>query len=186
MSGKTTFIRSVGVNVLLAQTIFTTLAEKYQAPFFKLATSIRVSDDISEGKSYYLAEVDSINDLLENAKTNEAPFLFIIDEVFKGTNTIERVGAARAILAFLNQKNHLVLVSTHDIELTDLLKDGFVLYHFQEQIQNDQLYFDYKLKKGILQKRNAIRILELANYPQDVIDNARATAQLLEVEKSGK
>ncbi|MFK7770829.1 MAG: DNA mismatch repair protein MutS [Saprospiraceae bacterium] len=184
MSGKTTFIRSVGVNVLLAQTIFTTLSEKYQAPFFKLATSIRISDDISEGKSYYLAEVDSINDLLKNAKTNEAPYLFIIDEVFKGTNTIERVGAARAILAFLNQKNHLVLVSTHDIELTDFLKDGFVLYHFQEQIQNDELFFDYKLKKGILQKRNAIRILELAEYPQEVIDHARATAYFLENEKS--
>ncbi len=184
MSGKTTFIRSVGVNVLLAQTIFTTLSENYQAPFFKLATSIRISDDISEGKSYYLAEVDSINELLGNAKIDEAPFLFIIDEVFKGTNTIERVGAARAILEFLNQKNHLVLVSTHDIELTDLLKGGFVLYHFQEQIQDDELFFDYKLKKGILQKRNAIRILELAKYPQEVIDNARATAQFLENEKS--
>lgn len=183
MSGKTTFIRSMGVNVLLAQTIFTSLSEKHVSPFYKLATSIRITDDISQGESYYLAEVNSIKNLLEKSQRSNTPFLFIIDEVFKGTNTIERIGAAKAILNFLNQKNHLVLVSTHDIELTNFLKENYVLYHFQEQIENDNLFFDYQLKQGILQKRNAIRILELENYPTEVIEDARSVTLLLENKK---
>ena len=184
MSGKTTFIRAVGINVLLAQSIGTTLTESYKAPILKLATSIRIADDVSESKSYYLAEVDSINELLQNSQSEEGQYLFIIDEVFKGTNTIERVGAAKAILEFLNQKNHLVMVSTHDLELTNFLKDSFVLYHFQEQIENGKLFFDYKLKQGILQQRNAIRILELAEFPNQVIQEAQRVSQILEDEKS--
>ncbi len=184
MSGKTTFIRAVGINVLLAQSIATTLTEKYTAPILKIATSIRISDDVSESQSYYLAEVDSINELLKNSENENGQFLFIIDEIFKGTNTIERVGSAKAILEFLNQKNHLVMVSTHDLELTQFLQNGFVLYHFQEQIENEELFFDYKLKQGILQQRNAIRILELAKFPPEVIREAERVSQILEEEKS--
>ena len=76
------------------------------------------------------------------------------------------------------------MVSTHDLELTNFLKDSYVLYHFQEQIENGQLFFDYKLKQGILQQRNAIRILELAEFPDQVIQEAQRVSQILEDEKS--
>ena len=73
--------------------------------------------------------------------------LFVLDEIFKGTNTIERISGGKAILSFLNKANHVVLVSTHDIELTELLeKDHYKLYHFSEQIENENLFFDHKLK----------------------------------------
>ena len=98
----------------------------------------------------------------------------MLDEIFKGTNTIERISGGKAILSYLNQKNHIVLVSTHDIELTELLeKENYNLYHFSEQIKNDELLFDHKLKSGKLKTRNAIKILELYNYPEKIISDAR-------------
>jgi DNA mismatch repair ATPase MutS len=119
----------------------------------------------------------TIKEVIEAAKKDES-HLFIMDEIFKGTNTIERISSGKAILSFLNKQNHIVLVSTHDIELTTLLgNDNFELYHFSEQIENDKLQFDYKLKRGKLKTRNAIRILELYNYPNEVITDARNTEQ---------
>jgi DNA mismatch repair ATPase MutS len=104
---------------------------------------------------------------------SQAQNLFILDEVFKGTNTVERISSAKAILSYLNQGNNLVIASTHDIELSDLLKDEYDLYHFTETIEDDQLHFDHKIKVGRLTTRNAIKILELSNYPASVIDEAR-------------
>ena len=134
-------------------------------------------------KSYYMEEVNAIGELLEKAEKSERPTLFTIDEVFKGTNTIERVSSAKAILEHLNQGQHMVLVSTHDIELTQLLESGFQLHCFQEQIEDQQLSFDYKLRPGALTKRNAISILEIAGYPTTIITEARRISERLEGEK---
>lgn len=102
--------------------------------------------------------------------------MFILDEIFKGTNTMERISGGKAILSFLNKTNHIVLVSTHDIELTDLLKkDNYKLYHFSELIENENLFFDHKLKIGKLKTRNAIKILELYDYPKEIIIDAQKT-----------
>jgi DNA mismatch repair ATPase MutS len=101
---------------------------------------------------------------------------FVLDEIFKGTNTIERISGGKAILSYLNNSNHIVLVSTHDIELTDLLaQNNYDLYHFSEHIEQEELQFDHLLKKGKLQTRNAIRILELYDYPSEIIFDARTT-----------
>ena len=177
MSGKTTFIRTIAINSILAQTLNICFAKEYSAPFFKLYSSIRISDDILEGTSYYLEEVMTIKEFIEASKEDES-HLFILDEIFKGTNTIERISGGKAILSFLNKQNHTVLVSTHDIELTTLLENyNFELYHFSEQIENDELLFDHKLKRGKLKTRNAIKILELYNYPNEIIKDARNTEQ---------
>lgn len=179
MSGKTTFIRAVSINSILAQTIYTCFAEKFEAPFMKIFSSIRISDNIFENTSYYLEEVLTIKEFIEFSTQNEA-CLFVLDEIFKGTNTVERISAGNAILNYLNKSNHFVFVSTHDIELTELLeKNNFELYHFQEQILSDKLFFDHKLKKGSLKTRNAIKILELYNYPLKIIVNANNTVKLL-------
>ncbi|WP_107038871.1 MutS-related protein [Brumimicrobium mesophilum] len=179
MSGKTTFIRTVAINSVLAQTLNICFAQAYKAPFFKVYSSIRITDDLFENKSYYLEEVLTIRELIENSD-NKSPCLFVLDEIFKGTNTIERISGGKAILSYLNKKNHIVLVSTHDIELTELLvEENYKLFHFQETINEKELVFDYKLKQGKLQTRNAIRILELYKYPKLIIDDAMKTEKKL-------
>jgi hypothetical protein len=175
MSGKTTFIRSVAINSILAQTLNICFAKSYTAPFFKLYSSIRVTDDLLENTSYYLKEVLTVKELIEASKDIES-CLFVLDEIFKGTNTIERVSGGKAILSYLNKGNNIVLVSTHDVELTDILsKENYKLHHFSEQIANNKLSFDHKLKEGKLLTRNAIKILELYNYPSEIIEDAKAT-----------
>lgn len=175
MSGKTTFIRSIAINSVLAQTLYICFAQQYIAPFYKLYSSIRITDDLLDNTSYYLSEVLTIKELITASK-QDSPCLFILDEIFKGTNTVERVSGGKAILSYLNQDNNMVLVSTHDIELTDILsQENYKLYHFSEQIDNNELSFDYRLKSGELKTRNAIRILELYKYPNEIIMDAKAT-----------
>ena len=175
MSGKSTFIRAIAINSILAQTIYTCFADEFITPFVKVFSSIRIADNLSDAKSYYFEEVNVISGLI-NQSTNSFQNLFILDEVFKGTNTIERVAAAKAILSYLNRNDNLVFVSTHDIELAELLKTEYDLYHFVEDIENDKLIFDHKLKTGQLTSRNAIKILELSNYPEAIIAEAKSIA----------
>jgi hypothetical protein len=177
MSGKSTFVRSVNLNALAAQTLNTVFAESYESPPFAIMTSIRITDDLAEGSSYFMEEVTSIGRLLEAARADGIARLFTIDEVFKGTNTIERIAAAKAILEYLALAGeHLVLVSTHDLELTELLTETYTLHHFQESIADRQLSFDYKLRPGPLTKRNAIGLLEIAGFPATVVAEARRLA----------
>ncbi|MFK8102223.1 MAG: DNA mismatch repair protein MutS [Saprospiraceae bacterium] len=185
MSGKTTFIRTVNLNLIAAQTMNTSFSKKYRAPILAIASSIRITDDLQEDKSYYMEEVAAIGHLIDCAE--QAPqFLFTIDEVFKGTNTIERISAAKAILAYLTQKNNIVFVSTHDIELTELLSDTYELHYFQESIADEKLSFDYKIKQGALKQKNAIRILEIAGYPKEILAEARRLTVKFEAEKTGR
>ncbi len=175
MSGKSTFIRTVAINSILAQTIYTCFADEFTSPIVKVFSSIRITDNLLDAKSYYFEEVNVVGELI---KESEKSFqsLFILDEVFKGTNTIERVAAAKAILSYLNKNENIVLVSTHDIELAELLKTEFDLYHFVEDIQNDALIFDHQLKAGALKTRNAIKLLALSNYPAEIIEEAKTIA----------
>ncbi len=113
---------------------------------------------------------------LITASDDDAPCLFVLDEIFKDTNTVERISGGKAILSYLNKPQHFVVVSTHDIELTNLLeKENFELCHFVEKIENKALLFDYKLKKGALKTRNAIQILAFYDYPKSVILDAQKT-----------
>ncbi len=179
MSGKTTFIRTIALNAILGQTLNICFAKEYNAPFFKVFSSIRIMDNVLEGASYYLKEVLMIKKLIEFSKDTQ-PCLFVLDELLKGTNTIERISGGKGILSFLNKANHTVLVSTHDIELTELLvKENYDLYHFSEQICDNKLHFDYKLKKGKLETRNALKILEMYDYPQEIIADSLKTEQIL-------
>lgn len=173
MSGKTTFIRTIAVNSILAQTLHVCFAKEYSAPFYKLFSSIRIDDNLLDNTSYYLQEVLTIKELVK-ASENTYPCLFILDEIFKGTNTVERISGGKAILKYLNKVEHTVLVSTHDIELTELLvEEDYNLFHFREQIENEKLVFDHTIKTGKLKTRNAIKILDLYKYPKEIIINAR-------------
>jgi hypothetical protein len=178
MSGKSTFIRTVGINVILGQTINTCFAKEFVMPRTKIHSAIRVADDLLDEKSYYFEEVLTVKNLLDESASGTAN-LFILDELFKGTNTVERIAAGKSILSYLDNGKNLVFVSTHDLELADYLSDTFDLYHFSEVIERDQILFDYKLKQGNLVTTNAIRILELNNYPPEVVADAIQTADRL-------
>ena len=173
MSGKTTFLRTLMINSILAQTIYTCFADSFATPFLRHSSSIRIDDDLMEGKSYFFEEVNVIGLLIEETQSGFQN-LFILDEVFKGTNTIERTALAKAILSYLNRGNNIVIVATHDMELSEMLQNEYDLCHFSETIENGQLHFDHTLKSGPLKTRNAIRLLELANFPADIISEARS------------
>ncbi|SDZ84065.1 MutS-related protein [Pedobacter hartonius] len=178
MSGKTTFIRSVGINMILGQTLYTCLANRFEMPYSKIFSSITVADSLLEEKSYYFEEMRIIKEFIGESGSAE-PCFFILDEIFKGTNTIERVSAGKAILSYLAKNNNLVFVSTHDTELNELLKTEYDLYHFSETVEEQELIFDHTIKKGPLKTRNAIKILEINDYPASIIRDANATVDLL-------
>ncbi|MBL7843873.1 MAG: DNA mismatch repair protein MutS [Cyclobacteriaceae bacterium] len=182
MSGKSTFLRTLAINSLLAQTIYTCFADEFTSPILKQFSSIRIDDNLFDGKSYYFQEVNIMGSLLEQVESPHQN-LFILDEVFKGTNTIERIASAKAILSYLNRKENIVVVSTHDIELADMLDNEYDLYHFTETVENNELHFDHRIKAGQLRTRNAIKILELSNYPVDVISEARQITTTLRTTK---
>ena len=178
MSGKTTFLRTLALNSVLAQTIFTCFADAYNTPFVKLHSSVRIDDNLLDGKSYYYEEVTVMAALI-NQVEQDWQNIFILDEVFKGTNTIERIASSKAILSYLNKKNNLVFVTSHDVELSTLLEEEYELYHFAETIEGDGLHFDHLLKAGALQTTNAIKILALSNYPIEIIEEAKSISESL-------
>jgi hypothetical protein len=173
MSGKSTLLRTVGVNAVLARALGTVLGTHWEGPPFTVRTCIGRGDSIVSGKSYYLAEAEAVRELLQVSETQE-PHLFILDELFRGTNTVERIAAGRAVLEYLDRGPHLVLVATHDIELTRWLGDRYDPFHFREQVVDGALTFDYLLKPGVSSTRNAIAWLEALGYPPAVVSAAHA------------
>ncbi|MDM8160875.1 hypothetical protein QUH73_13710 [Labilibaculum sp. K2S] len=179
MSGKTSFIRTIGLNVIAGLTINTCFAEAMVIPRVRIYSAIRISDDLMNDKSYYFEEVLTIKDMIGKSCNGKAN-LYLLDEIFKGTNTVERISAGKAVLTSLAKNENIVFVSTHDIELTDLLEKEYDLYHFSEIISDKSVAFDYKLKDGKLKNRNAIRILEINDFPELVIKEAMALAEKLD------
>ena len=164
MSGKTTFLRTIGVNAVLAQSVATTLTRGWRAPLLRVRSSIGRGDDLSLGKSYYLAEVERVGSLVRDSG-GDVQHLFVIDEIFRGTNTMERIAASRGVLAYLNRGDDLVFVATHDVELIDLLGDSYESHHFRELIEGDELRFDYRIQQGKASTRNAIQLLKKISVP---------------------
>lgn len=171
MSGKSTFLRTVGLNALLGQTIYTCTAKSYSGCPAQLLTSIGRTDNVVEGKSYYLEEALSVLRIIE-AITSEITTLVIFDELYRGTNSEERIFAARRVLEYLARRNAFVLVATHDLELTNLLAEHYLSLHFSERVGQLGLEFDYKLKKGPATTRNAIALLRYLGYPEEITDQS--------------
>jgi hypothetical protein len=184
MSGKSTFLRTVGVNAVLAQTINTCFARAYRAPVFHVRSCIGRADDLLSGKSYYIVEVEALLDLVR-ASEMVPPHLFLLDEVFRGTNAVERIAAGQAVLQELlvaasgALKPHVVLAATHDWELVELA-EAFDAYHFGDAIGPDGLTFDHRLLDGPATSRNAIALLRLHGAPQTLLSRAETTAETLD------
>jgi hypothetical protein len=185
MSGKTSFIRTIGLNAITALTINTCFATRFCLPVSRIFSAIRISDDLMNDRSYYFEEVLTIKEMIVNSRGDQ-PALFLLDEIFKGTNTIERISAGKAVLSYLNSGSNIVFVSTHDIELADMLDGTYELYHFSEKVENKTVDFDFRLKAGKLKNRNAIRILEINDYPPEIIAEAMKISGELDFELNGK
>ncbi len=178
MSGKSTFIRTLGINQVLAQSFGFACSEEAELTVLGIAASIRNEDDLLSGKSFYQTEVERVRQLLDQVQGNQ-PFLILLDEIFRGTNTIERIAASREVLAYLSRYNGWVIAATHDLELIDLL-DHFRMFHFREFVEEGEMRFDYKLRTGPASTRNAIAVLELSGYPDSIVKNALSLAEVLE------
>lgn len=176
-SGKSTFLKTVAVNAILAQTIHTCCADEYRAAFYEIYSSMALHDDLGSGESYYIVEIKALKRILDAASEGEQKVLCFVDEVLRGTNTVERIAASTQILQSLTQKRMLCFAATHDIELTELLKDSYENYHFEEEIVEGDIFFPYTLMEGAAKTRNAIKLLEIMGYEKQVIDRAFSQAE---------
>lgn len=175
-SGKSTFLKTVAVNAVLAQSIYTCTGASYRAPFYLIYTSMALRDHIFGGESYYIVEIKALKRILDSAGAGEKILCFV-DEVLRGTNTVERIAASTQILKTLGGKGILCFAATHDIELTELLGEQFDNYHFREEISEGDIRFDYRLLAGRATTRNAIKLLKLLGYEEAIIDAAGAQAE---------
>ncbi|MCP9439671.1 MAG: MutS family DNA mismatch repair protein [Nitrospira sp.] len=168
MSGKSTFLRTVGINLCLAQAGAPVCAADFRWTWSRLACCIRIDDSLDAGLSFFYAEVKRLKAILDlTSVRGEAPVLFLIDEIFRGTNNRERLIGSRAYIRTLSMSHGFGLISTHDLELTDLEKDipSLTNFHFRETVSGSTLHFDYQLHSGPCPTTNALRIMQLEGLP---------------------
>ena len=176
-SGKSTFLKMCAINAVTSQTLNTAFASKYQAPYYDIYSSMALTDDIHGGDSYYIVEIKSLKRILDAAAVSDRRVLCFIDEVLRGTNTLERISASSQILKSFTRQNVQCFAATHDGELTQILEDIYDNYHFDTEIENDDILFTYKLKKGRSQTRNALQLLRLIGYNEKIVSDAEEMAE---------
>ena len=161
MSGKSTFLRTVGVNVVLALAGAPVCADTFEVSVMQLFTSMRTQDSLEENVSSFYAELRRLRQLLDMLQAPEQPVLFMLDEILKGTNSQDRHHGAASLIKQLSKLEATGFVSTHDLELGELEKTLFGVknYSFTSTIEQDEIYFDYKLHKGVCQSFNASKLM---------------------------
>lgn len=182
-SGKSTFLKTVAVNAILAQSIHTVCADRYCADYFRVFSSITLKDNIFEGDSYYMTEIKSIKRILEAAGEEKAPVLSFVDEVLRGTNTTERIAASGIILQQLAKSRGFCFAATHDLELTEILHNYYDNVHFEEIIEDGDIVFPYRLQKGPATTRNAIALLKIMGYDSTITQKAQNQAERFEINR---
>jgi len=168
MSGKSTFLRTLGVNLCLAYAGAPVDASSFQTTLFRLFTCIRVSDSVTDGYSYFYAEVKRLKALLvELEQPDGFPLFFLIDEIFKGTNNRERLIGSRAYIKALVGRNCIGVISTHDLELVKLADSipQVTNAHFREEVIDTHMVFDYLLRPGPSPTTNALKIMQMEGLP---------------------
>lgn len=176
-SGKSTFLKMVAINCILAQTVHTCTAVRAKLQLQYIFSSMKLEDSIEKQESYYMAEIRAIKRIIDVAGTSDKPIVCFVDEVLRGTNTVERIAASSQILKTLSRTNVICFAATHDIELTSLLENEYDNYHFTEEIREEDIYFSYKILKGPASTRNAILLLDKMGYPKDLVQEAKERAK---------
>lgn len=169
-SGKSTFMKSVAINCILAQTIFTCLAKRMQFRPVIVVSCMALRDDVLTGESYYYREAKCLKRILDLVAKEEA-VMVVIDEILKGTNTSERVAASKAILEYIGKLKCITLVATHDNELAESCL--YRNYYFCSRIEENDIVFDYRIREGICTQTNAIALLSYLGYPKTIIERAK-------------
>ena len=178
-SGKSTFIKAVAVNVVLAQAFNTCAAGKMRMPHVQVLTSMAVRDDLMAGESYFIREIRVLKRILDHLNDRKVT-LCVIDEILRGTNTGERIRASHAILEYLAGKNCIPLIASHDKELTVLLDRLYDNYHFSEEMGEGDISFSYKIMKGPATSQNAVKLLKIAGFPEEILEKCEETDETLE------
>ena len=167
MSGKSTFLRTIGVNVLLAYAGSVVNAQKFVISRMNLFTCIKVSDSVVHGISYFYSEVKRLKEIIDEIKDSKIDSLVLIDEIYKGTNNVERIIGSRALIKHFSNENVHNIVSTHDLELIKIAEELKKVknYHFKELVEENKMSFDYKLMEGPCPTTNALKIMKLEGLP---------------------
>ena len=184
-SGKSTFLKSVAINVILSQALHTTLAKRMTLEYFRIYSSMALRDDLDSGESYYMVEIRALKRIIDaidggalesgDAKRQNRILCFV-DEVLRGTNTVERIAASTQIMKYFCDRGVFCFAATHDIELTHLLQEEYHNFHFEEDVTDGDIHFNYELKEGRATTRNAIKLLEIMGYEKRIIDDAQDMA----------
>jgi len=162
MAGKSTFLRSVGVNIVLAMMGSAVYAKSFTVSNMKVISSMRISDNLEENTSTFYAELKKLKEVIEAVYRSEKVFL-LLDEILRGTNSADRHTGSKALIKQLIQHNAVGLIATHDLELAKLAEEfpsKLHNYHFDVQVTGDELYFDYKLKRGVCTSMNASLLMK--------------------------
>jgi hypothetical protein len=172
MAGKSTFVRTVGVNLSLSYAGAPVNADRLLVSLFRVFTCIKVSDSVQDGLSYFYAEVKRLRSLLLATEIEqELPVLFLIDEIFRGTNNRERhIGGRAFIQALASRSTTVGIIATHDLDLVKLADEipGIANFHFREEVRDGRLDFDYLLRTGPCTTTNALHIMRIEGLPTDV------------------
>lgn len=174
-SGKSTFIKAVAINLILAQTLDICFASSLSMHRGRVMSSMAIRDNVLAGESYFISEIKSLKRILDAAQIGGMIYGFI-DEILRGTNTVERIAASASVLREIAGVRMLCMVATHDIELTVLMRQLFRNAHFEETVLQDGVHFDYLIKEGPATGRNAIRLLETMGFSADTIKRAQVMA----------
>lgn len=178
-SGKSTFIKAAAISAVLAASVHTCAASRARLYPFDVYTSIAIRDDLLAGESYFIKEIRSMERIIRKVDEGR-PVLAVIDEILRGTNTKERIAASTAVLQYLREKGCLVIAATHDLEIAENLVSGpagYEGFYFCEEAYEQGLAFDYKIHSGICRQTNAVRLLEVFGFPEEITREARRSLE---------
>ena len=161
MSGKSTMLRTVGCNTILALAGAPVRAVALRLSPLRIAASIRILDSLQEGQSHFMAEILRLRQVVEISR-GSTPALFLLDEILHGTNSHDRRIGAEAVLKGLVEHGALGIVTTHDLALTQIVEPSegrMANFHFEDHLENDVMEFDYALREGVVEKSNALALM---------------------------
>lgn len=177
-SGKSTFLKTVALNAIFAKTIYTCTADCFETDDYTVFSSMSLRDDLMHEDSYFMVEIKALKRILDFAYDHrDIKVLCFVDEVLRGTNTIERIAACTKILENISHDGIVCFAATHDIELTETLSRFYDNYHFDETIEDNDILFNYELKEGRATSRNAIKLLSIMGYSKEIVESAQTMAE---------
>jgi DNA mismatch repair ATPase MutS len=160
MAGKSTFLRTIGVNIVLANNGLPICAQHFIYKPIKLISSMRTTDSLMKDESYFFSELKRLKFIVEEIKTDE--YFIILDEILKGTNSVDKEKGSKKFVQKLLESDSTGIIATHDLSLCQLEEENKEIfnYYFDAEIKNDELHFDYRLKEGVCQNMNASFLLK--------------------------